>query len=177
MGGNPRPYYFSSQQLSPQALLALMRVWKVPLWALWYFLVAVLPCPDEEIRKWPSWLDFDKTSNQNLTVEKKEEDANGSKFHPTCTLSTTWPPTKKERGRDSAQNPDEGGKKVAGTRKLRSSFKKERQKVDYLPSDYSTFQIIHLDEFTEATGVVVVGRLSVTKGLKRRRQKKSKIIE
>lgn len=37
--------------------------------------------------------------------------------------------------------------------------------VDYSPSDYSTLQVINLDEFTKAAGVVVVGCLGVPKGL------------
>lgn len=37
--------------------------------------------------------------------------------------------------------------------------------VNYSPSDHSTLQIIHLDEFTKAAGIVVVCRLGIPKGL------------
>lgn len=46
---------------------------------------------------------------------------------------------------------------------------------DYLPSDHSTLQVINLDEFTKATGVVVVGRFSITKGLKKMRGRQKDI--
>lgn len=35
----------------------------------------------------------------------------------------------------------------------------------YLPSDHSTLQVINLDKFTKAAGVVVMGCLGITKGL------------
>lgn len=41
--------------------------------------------------------------------------------------------------------------------------------MDYLPSHHSALQIVNLDEFTETTGVVVVGCFSITKGLKKTR--------
>lgn len=41
----------------------------------------------------------------------------------------------------------------------------------YSPSDHSTLQIVNLDEFPKAAGVVVVGRLGVPKGLARARER------
>lgn len=38
-------------------------------------------------------------------------------------------------------------------------------RCDYLPSDHSTLQVIDLDKFTKAAGVVVMGCLGITKGL------------
>lgn len=73
---------------------------------------------------------------------------------------------KRQRGRRLAEDPDVG-EKATGSKTQRSYL----TNVDYLPSDYSALQIINLDEFTEAAGVVVVGCLSVTKGLEERRQK------
>lgn len=40
-----------------------------------------------------------------------------------------------------------------------------RNRGDYLPSDHSTLQVINLDKFTKAAGVVVMGCLGITKGL------------
>lgn len=36
---------------------------------------------------------------------------------------------------------------------------------DYLPSDHSTLQVIYLDKFTKAAGIVVVGCFGIAKGL------------
>jgi len=38
------------------------------------------------------------------------------------------------------------------------------------PSDSATLLVVDLDEFSEAAGVVVVGRLSVPKGLRRQQR-------
>lgn len=42
--------------------------------------------------------------------------------------------------------------------------------ANYSPSDHSTLQIVNLDEFPKAAGVIVVGRLGVPKGLVRTRE-------
>lgn len=49
--------------------------------------------------------------------------------------------------------------------------------VNYSPSDHTTLQVINLDEFTKAAGVVVVGCLGVSEGLteKSRRKQKHKV--
>lgn len=41
----------------------------------------------------------------------------------------------------------------------------QKYSCNYSPSDHSTLQIINLDEFTKAAGVVVVGGLGIPKGL------------
>lgn len=43
--------------------------------------------------------------------------------------------------------------------------KHARNRGDYLPSDHSTLQVINLDKFTKAAGVVVMCCLGITKGL------------
>lgn len=48
------------------------------------------------------------------------------------------------------------------------------QRGDYLPSDHSTLQVINLDKFTKAAGVVVVSRLGITKGLTEKEKKKDR---
>lgn len=37
--------------------------------------------------------------------------------------------------------------------------------VNYLPSDHSSLQVINLDKFSKAAGVVVVGCFGIPKGL------------
>lgn len=50
-------------------------------------------------------------------------------------------------------------------RNIKKIHIKHAWKDDYLPSDHSTLQVINLDKFTKAAGVVVVGCLGITKGL------------
>lgn len=38
--------------------------------------------------------------------------------------------------------------------------------VNNLPSDYSTLQVINLDKFSKATGVVVMGCLGISESLR-----------
>lgn len=41
---------------------------------------------------------------------------------------------------------------------------------DYLPSDHSALQVIYLDKFTKAAGIVVVGCFGIAKGLSEMRK-------
>lgn len=59
--------------------------------------------------------------------------------------------------------------KVLGCKRTKQTHKQKQithaPAVNYVPSDHSTLQIINLDEFTKAAGVVVVCCLGVPKGL------------
>lgn len=76
--------------------------------------------------------------------------------------------------------------------KNEKSFKEQRQSIknkhpynasmqtcmhrgDYLPSDHSTLQVINLDKFTKAAGVVVVGCLGISKGLTEIRKERNTV--